>query len=737
MDHKDVCFEIENDDFFRQYFSNASKKAVDKAMSASEKIDMLNKGIEKLNLELESQVISKHHDLLTQASHATTLEKAIGVLQIESQGLLTGIEKLRTQVLTPYDMLENQTSVLSRIQKVCHIMRQAAKIIDYCKGLKELDKNPSLQATLIYEVEQTIDDGDFEGLDILVDELETVRTYKARIIENASKNLQLGLSNGDKSVLIHSFNIFSNLHVAKDVINDLINSELNYITLNVQNAFNVQQRSADTSKGGPGKINITNPQNFKQQLWENIEKLFNECLYSSCKKIILLQSCLVDLHTLENYRYVAKGFWNNLSNIFSLELKKSSITANQCIELDFPRLLKCYNELCNKLHYKQFAIKRDTLSAWENTFLSKSLTKLLDPVRSMWQMSHVPTLEQVDEAVRAISNALSVALGDKQLSLALATSVAKCIKQMSTEAEQRICMDADAGQVIEAPTSSQTRNAALSNILFYFSKKINRVIMNMLTILSAESINIIQESLKDISCVGVLQPFCVSIKSAIDLILGSMHSEPEPIKVDVTTITSCSLYMRELQQFLSRCRNIYLCLYDDRVALNGCSEEIAKHCSKTFLYNVCCLRPITDYRRRKLYFDYKQLLIILSAFTSHMDYPNPFEELRTIHILLSLAPMKIAEHTCRTNTMPHSLVMLLLFAFAGPDLLSPHQCAGWSNRQLVDWLHEHKNERERVEFIAGALQRYVNHVNQHNITKYDDMYPLLLQLLDEARKFNM
>ncbi|XP_077300533.1 conserved oligomeric Golgi complex subunit 5-like isoform X1 [Arctopsyche grandis] len=741
MDHTDVCFEIENDNFYRTILSAPDRHGPDKTLSVTEKIEKLNKGIDKLNSELESQVLSKHQDLLTLASHASNLESLIGNMQLDADGLLAGIDTLHSQISILHKTLESQSTVLNRIQNVYHILKSASRVLELCRGLEKLNENPSVQASSVYQIEQIVNKNDFDGIKLLTDELLMVKRLKVTIVENASEQLRKGLASGDKNLLLASVNIFNNLHCAKEKIEEVVSTEINMLSQHIQTALNVQttaepKKYGEAAKVGPGKANVINSQVLKQQFWENIETLFTDVLYVSCRKIILLQNSLNDLHSFRNYRYVARGFWDKLSQAFCSKLKKSSVSINQCVEVDFPKLLKCYNDLSTRIRYKDFAVQRETLSTWENSFLSKSLGKLLEPVRTMWQLNHSPYAEQVDEAVRAISSALSISLGDKQLSIALATSVAKCIKQMSTEAEQRVCMDNDAGQVIEAPSSSQQKNADLSNILYYFSVQIHRVLMNMLTILSAESVNIIQESLKDISSVAVLQPFCISIMSALDLILGSMHCEVDLNKVDNPNNhnITCSLYMRELQQFVSRCKDIYLSMYHDYAAVDRCCDEIAAHCVKIFVYNVCFVRPITAYGRRKLQIDCKQLVTALSPFVSDLSLLGEFGELRTLHNLLGLTPTEILEAQLKGDSMPHSLVMMLLFSFAGPDLISPHQCAGWTHHRLIGWLSEHQSERQRLEFVTGALQRYQSHVRQNNISKYDDVYPVLLQLLEVGRK---
>lgn len=55
-------------------------------------------GIDILSQELQKQVLSKHDDLLLQASHATKLESVLNTMNTHVQCLFSNAERLRSQV---------------------------------------------------------------------------------------------------------------------------------------------------------------------------------------------------------------------------------------------------------------------------------------------------------------------------------------------------------------------------------------------------------------------------------------------------------------------------------------------------------------------------------------------------------------------------------------------------------------------------------------------------------------
>lgn len=741
METKDVCVEIENDEFYSKFLVDTVKPLVGENISVSDQVSRLTQGIEKLSKSLEKQVLAKHNDLLTQASHISDLETTLESVQSQVQGLLRGAEKLKDRVHTPHRALEEQTTMLERVQETCNLLRHAAKMLALWNKLSSIKDNPPKEAIILFELDELIGDYDFEGIVLLEEVLKEVQHRKKELLDSSTALLQSSLLNGDKEKLLQCFKVFHNLQCTNEQIRNSVDSILNDLKKEIGNALNVQMVSIEVKKSSsgrvaPGKANIMNAQDFKNKLWDNIDKLFRVEMYNNCTKVIMLQNVVNELHAIGNFRNIAKTFWSDLCTVFSSELEKSPLNVNQSVEIDFPRLLKCFNDLLSKLKCKDLEINRSSLTKWENSFLSKSLGKLLEPVRSMWHLSQVPNMDQIDNAVRIIAEALSISLGDKLLSISLANSVAKCIKQMNMEAEQRLSLDSDVAQIIEPPTSSQQKNADLCNALYYFSSQIRRVLVNMNSMLPQESVQIVQSSLKDVTSLSVLQLFAESIKNSLFIILMTMHDEPDLTRSDDPTgkSLSCSPYMKELQQFVSRCKDIYLSMFSEKAALNECCATIAKATVERFIQHVCNVLPLSKFGRIKLQIDCKHLETALAPLVSDMsDLGDQSRQLKALSLLLEKSPQDIVKSQSEGASLPYSLVMMFLFSYAGPQLIAPHTCAGWNVQKLMQWLDSHKKEKERLDFVAGALQRYQNHVRQNQIATYDEVYPILLQLLEDGR----
>lgn len=64
--------------------------------------------------------------------------------------------------------------------------------------------------------------------------------------------------------------------------------------------------------------------------------------------------------------------------------------------------------------------------------------------------------------------------------------------------------------------------------------------------------------------------------------------------------------------------------------------------------------------------------------------------------MITLTAEKLAAQSSdgHSPVAPH-IILLLMFAHSGPDLVSPHVAAGWTNEKIITWLDGHTQERER------------------------------------------
>lgn len=103
--------------------------------------------------------------------------------------------------------------------------------------------------------------------------------------------------------------------------------------------------------------------------------------------------------------------------------------------------------------------------------------------------------------------------------------------------------------------------------------------------------------------------------------------------------------------------------------------------------------------------------------------------------MITLTPENLIQNTIEEGIVPNYVILFLLFGHAKqPELASPHQAADWTNEKLLQWLDGHTSERERLELIGGALQKYRVIVQMKNISQYDAVYPIIVSFFEKCIK---
>ncbi|CAG9825143.1 unnamed protein product [Phaedon cochleariae] len=737
---ENVVEKLERDEFYGKYLDPHSKNVLTNSLTLREQVKKLSDGIELLSLQLEKQVLEKHEDLLQQANHASKLEGVLETMNTHVKNLFANAERLRMQIHSPYNELEKHTKVLGHLHLASHILRQVNRLQQLSKRLSNTN-DPVQKATLLHELEQLASDPELTDIDAVTSELRNIRSHQQKVVQLATGSLNQGIINENITQTTTALQIFINLGTVKSVVESIVEHNLYECRESLKSAFAVSSVNTMKSKGGPGHISLMSMPNFRTKAWAELRKVFSEDIYQMCQQVKFLQTTLNNLHLPNSNFNIATDFWGSLGKILQEEIKKSSSAIQQMLEEDYPKLLKCYFELTKKTKYDPFPFEHNVLRKLENSYLSTSLTRMLDPTQAMFSSeTNLPTHDQIDSLIRVITSELSVALIEENLSEQISKNVAKCIKMYAVKTEQQLETGPDAAQVIAGTANTgQQKNLNLSNDLFYLKTQIQRMLSNMKESLPESCVKIIEESIQSLdNLVGaILQPLIASVNSVIDTIIITMHLETDWAKIQLPNKTyhSCSPYMRELTQFITRVYQIYLADFKNTEVLTTKCSEIAVRTIDLFVRHTALLRPLSSGGRLRLQADYQHLEAALRAVCPHLpDLGRPYRLLKSMASLVVLPPEEVVGGQTSGGSVPYSTALLLLFAHAGPELGSPHHNTGWSLPKVSAWLDEHPSEADRLDLVAGALQRYEGLVRQKNSASYDPVYPVMAQFLERALK---
>ncbi|XP_011869002.1 PREDICTED: conserved oligomeric Golgi complex subunit 5 [Vollenhovia emeryi] len=750
--------DIENDQFFKQLLDvNFKKTDVEPLLSVAQQLNKLGQAIEVLNAELQRQVLANHEDLLSQATWVEKLEGVLFIMQSHIQSLLSAVERLRGKIIDPFNRIEMQTIVLARLHETSDLLRRVSRMQHLSKRLNSqmssITQGPDIvkAANSLHELEQLMADTDLNGLDVIADDQQAIKAQRATVQRIATHTLTQGLQTMDRAKVSTAVQVFQNLGIIGSAVDTTIESTLADIERISTESLDVSLvTNQDFGKrGAPGRAAIPSPGssgNLRTRIWENLERLFQDTLYTHCLQIELLQRVLLEHHT-QGFHDLSEKFWDKVNAVLAkvlIERAQGSSFVKQALEGEYPKFLRIFLDLSKRLKERShsigiYSIDHNVLLPFENAYLSRSVSRLLDPVHNMFSGEGLPTHDEIDSLIRMITNELSVSLVDDGLSTVVSRNVGKAIRLFCLKCEQSVVTGGEASQVIDSPTTGQQANVTLANLLHYLSSQTNRVIANLAGGLPSEGSVVISTALKETDELtkNLLAPLLSSVSDAIESIILTMHDDPEfrdtssPLGKEI----GCSLYMRELQGFILRSVNTFLLPYKNQVVVAESCKAVASRCIELFVRHACLLRPLTDFGKAKLLVDFAQMEIAVTPLCRGGQMglleQQQYRALRALKTLLPLSPEEMVEKILEgqgESSVSPSLILLHLFSGAPPELASPHQIAGWSVGRLSQWMDSHPNERDRLALCSGPLERYQLTVRQQNLPSFHPLFPHMMKL---------
>ncbi|ALC38664.1 fws, partial [Drosophila busckii] len=717
-------------------------------------IQELSKRLQNTTEELHQQVRDKHGALLQQATHAGRFDAALNSLAADVENVRATGHRLKNQVDTQYQLVENQTQVLGRLHEVSHLLRSAGTLLTLTAKLRNT-KDVLRQAELHFELGPLIEDNDLKDIAFIQEERAFVISSRQKIRNLTQMQLVTGLQDRNKLQVVNALKIFMNFNTLEKSLDNLLATFIADMEQALKECFagtdisvlNKTQTSPSItsskagSSRGPGKTpQLTTTQNFRAKFWKSLHWLLYDELYESCTQIKLLKQALEQINQFgytseSSEQCIPQRFWQQVQQLLRKSFDECTQHVNQALQEGLSKLLTSARGLEQRLQH-EFQFDNELFAPLEVGYVSKCAANLKACLAGV----DLPGNETVDNFIRIASTELSAALIDSRLSHAVSSVFMVCGKELCTKLEAQIKLGADAKQIVDLPNLQQQQNTQLANVLFYYKDSVRRMLsdlqMHFDQTPGASSAQILRSlDQADLLIGTILQQIMESIISAISIIILSMHREPG-LNTDRLSSTGPSMYIKELQEFVQRCWSHHVALFDDKELTTKCGHELAKRCIELFIHNLCILRPLSAAGRQRLKQDCQHMEQALKPICGNLaELGKPSRLLRAMSLLIVQTPQELVKQTVGSDSLvPSYIVLLLLFGHAGADLQSPHTTANWSNERLIEWLDGHTADREKLELISGALQRYRDNARRKNIQQYDEVYPMMVEYFEQALK---
>uniref|UniRef100_A0A668AFI7 Conserved oligomeric Golgi complex subunit 5 n=1 Tax=Myripristis murdjan TaxID=586833 RepID=A0A668AFI7_9TELE len=771
---KDECYtDFLNEDFdVKTYTAQAIHHAV-----IAEQLAKLAQGISQLDKELHSQVVARHEDLLAQATGIESLEGVLQMMQTRISALQGAVDRIRTKIVDPYNKIVARTTQLARLQVACDLLRRIIRILYLSKRLQGQLQGGSREITKaaqsLNELDYLSQGVDLSGIEVIENDLLLISRARLEVENQAKRLLEQGMEIQNPTQVGTALQVFYNLGNLRETISAVVGGYHTSIRDNVTSALDIKSLTQPANtRGAPGRAVLPTPGNtaaFRAALWTNLEKLMDQ-ICAACRQVQHLQKvltkkrdpvthvCFIDEIIKDGQHDILYTFWTDVTNTLSEEFHKATEASSflkQAVEGEYPKLLRLYNELWRRLQQYSASLQgaltssagmdssldvsttetdgqdlfthtkqdynpekalKDSLQPYEAAYLSKSLSRLFDPINLVFPMGgrNPPSNDELDSIIKTISSELNVASVDPNLTLAVAKNAAKTVQLFCVKSEQLLCTQGDASQVIGPLTEGQRRNVAVVNSLFRLQQAVSKV---------------------EIKPRNAVQPLLQSVGDSIEAIIITLHQEDfsgplsSPDKPDVP----CSLYMKELQGFISRVMADYFRHFQCVDFIYESTESIAQRAIELFIRNASLLRPLGEGGKMRLAADFAQMEMAVAPLCRRVsDLGKPYRMLRSFRPLLFQTSELIVSSSAVGDLIPYSTLLHFLFTRAPSELKSPHQRAEWSIARFSQWLDDHPSERDRLTLIRGALEAYVQSVRARQGKEFAPIYPIMLQLLQRA-----
>uniref|UniRef100_A0A7N9AKN6 Conserved oligomeric Golgi complex subunit 5 n=1 Tax=Mastacembelus armatus TaxID=205130 RepID=A0A7N9AKN6_9TELE len=763
----------------------------------AEQLAKLAQGISQLDKELHSQVVARHEDLLAQATGIESLEGVLQMMQTRISALQAAVD--RTKIVDPYNKIVARITQLGRLQVACDLLRRIIRILYLSKRLQGQLQGGSREITKaaqsLNELDYLSHGVDLSGIEVIENDLLLISRARLEVENQAKRLLEQGMEIQNPTQVGTALQVFYNLGNLTETISSVVGGYRTTIKDNITSALDIKGLTQSANpRGAPGRAALPTPGNtaaFRAALWTNLEKLMDQ-ICAACRQVQHLQKvlmkkrdpvshvCFIDEIIKDGQPDILYTFWADVTNTLSEEFHRATEASSflkQAFEGEFPKLLRLYNELWRRLQQYSASLQgaltssggmettldftasetdnqdlfmhgkqdynpekalKNSLQLYEAAYLSKSLSRLFDPINLVFPMGgrNPPSNDELDSIIKTISSELNVASVDPNLSLAVAKNAAKTVQLFCVKSEQLLCTQGDASQVIGPLTEGQRRNVAVVNSLYRLQQAVTKVGRRVTVHLSFTAIisPILKKPVQALMSSAV-QPLLQSVSDSIEAIIITLHQEDfsGPLSSTDKPDVPCSLYMKELQGFISRVMDDYFKYFQCIDFIYESTESIAQRAIELFIRHASLLRPLREGGKMRLAADFAQMEMAVAPLCRRVsDLGKPYRMLRSFRPLLFQTSELIASSPAVGDLIPYSTLLHFLFTRAPSELKSPHQRAEWSIARYSQWLDDHPSERDRLTLIRGALEAYVQSVRARQGKEFAPIYPIMLQLLQRA-----
>ncbi|KAL2316816.1 hypothetical protein Fmac_030692 [Flemingia macrophylla] len=754
-------------------FSSAALSSGSPASTA----EKLHHAIRLLENQLRSEVLSRHHDLLSQLSSLHHAEHALSTLRSALSSLQSSVRRLRSELSEPHRSVASKTAQLSNLHRTTELLQHSIRALRLSKKLRDLmGADPekldlAKAAQLHFEILSLCSEYDLAGIDVVDQELAWVRDTGDLLRGEAMKVLEHGMEGLNQAEVGTGLQVFFNLGELKVTVEQVVNKYKGLGAKSVSVALDMKAISGVGGGFGPGGIrgaatpHIGGGAKAREALWHRLGNCMDQ-LHSIAVAVWHLQRVLskkrdpfshvllLDEVIQEGDAMLTDRVWEAITKAFASQMK-SAFTASSFVKeiftMGYPKLYSMIENLLERISHDtdvkgvlpaiNSSGKEQMISAveiFQNAFLAHCLSRLSDLVNSVFPMSSrgsVPSKEQISRIISRIQEEIEAVQVDARLTLLVLREIGKVLILLAERAEYQISTGPESRQVSGPATPAQLKNFTLCQHLQDVHTRISSMLKGMPSI-AADVLSASLGAIYGVACDSVTSLFQAMLDRLESCIL-QIHDHNFGVHgMDAAMDNNASPYMEELQKCILHFRSEFLSrLLPSRNSTaagteNICTRLVQSMASRVlvfFIRHTSLVRPLSESGKLRMARDMAELELAVGQNLFPVEQLGaPYRALRAFRPLIFLETSQLASSPLLQD-LPPNVILHHLYTRAPEELQSPLQRNKLTPMQYSLWL-DSQWEDQIWKGIKATLDDYAANVRSRGDKEFSPVYPLMLQL---------
>ncbi|KAK4758881.1 hypothetical protein SAY87_020182 [Trapa incisa] len=756
-------------------FSSAALSSGSPASTA----EKLHNAIRLLESQLRSEVLSRHHDLLSQLSSLKSAEHSLSTVRSAVSSLQSSVRRIRSELSEPYASIRFKSLQLSNLHRATELLQHTIRVLRLSKKLRDMAPDQIIDlekfdlakaAQLHCEILSLCDEYGLTGIEAIDEELKYVSEIGDKTRSEAMKVLERGMEGLNQAEVGTGLQVFYNLGELKLTVEQLVNK---YKAIGVKSITTALDMKAISSSGGggygPGGVRgsgtpqIGGGAKAREALWKRMESCMDK-LYSVVVAVWHLQRVLSKkrdpfTHVLlieeviqEEGPVLTDRVWEALVKVFAGQMK-SAFTASSFVKeiftTGYPKLITMVENLLER-------ISRDTdvkgilpaistegndqmvsaIEIFQIAYLTLCLGRLSDLVNNLFPVSSrgtFPSKEHISRIVSRIQEEIEAVQFDGRLTLLVLREIGKSLLLLAERAEYQISTGPEARQVTAPATTAQLKNFTICQHLQEMHTRISSL-MKGLPAVAADVLSPSLGAVYGVACDSVTPLFQAMLERLESCIL-QIHEQKLGV-LDAAMDNNKSAYMEDLQKSILHFRSEFLSrlLPPSNTAAAG-TETICTHLVRNmasrvlsfFIRHASLIRPLSESGKLRLARDMAELELAVSQNLFKVEQLGaPYRALRAFRPLIFLETSQLGASPLLQD-LPLNVILHHLYTRGTEELQSPVQRNRLTPLQYSLWL-DSQGEDQIWKGIKVTLDDYAAKVRARGDKEFSPVYPLMLQL---------